>query len=296
MRRDRCKFGRLAVACAVTVIGLAAAQAVVANQAQAVSGLVRVAKTTVSDSSTSKTVAAECPAGQRVIGGGGAVIGGRGQVVLERLQPTRTATDDRFVAGAREDETGYGRDWRLRAFALCSDPLPGQVIATGVSGPLSDRLQTTLAICPPRTHQVGFGGRIERGAGQVYTTDLFPSFVAPPTGTFMRAREDTNGFAGAWSMTAYTVCASSAAGFTNVVSAAPASSRNKSATVSCPTGTQVHSAGFQLGGAGTSPIDGVHADRVTIDSRLGSITVRGVEDEDRTNANWSVRASALCAP
>jgi hypothetical protein len=295
MQGKRFKFGGLAVTCCAVVIGVAAGQVLLPSEAGAVSGLTRVAKRTESDSSTSKTVAARCPSGQRVVGGGGTVIRGRGQVVLQRLQPTRTATDDRFVVGAREDATGYSQNWRLTAVALCSDPLPGQVIATGTSGPLSDRLQSTLAFCPPGTDQVGFGGRVD-GAGQVYMTDLYPSFVAPPPGTFGRAREDANGFAGSWSLTAYTVCANTAAGFINVVAGTPASSVNKSATVSCPAGSRVHSAGLQLGGMGTAPIDGVFVDKVAIDPQLTSITVRGVEDQTATSQNWSVRANALCAP
>ena len=108
MRESSSRFGRL-VACGAIVIGLAAVQSLLASQAEAVPGLQRSTKTSVSDSSTSKTVTAKCPAGKRVLGGGGTVTGGRGQVVLQRLEPVQTATDDRFVVGAREDGTGYSR-------------------------------------------------------------------------------------------------------------------------------------------------------------------------------------------
>jgi hypothetical protein len=296
MWQARSRFGRLALAATATMIGLTAGQAFVASQAKAVPGLDRETSATESDSSSSKTIAARCPSGMRVLGGGGAVIGGRGQVVLERLQPLRTASDDRFVVGAREDETGYSRTWRLEAVALCADPLPGQVIASGASGPRSDRLQSTLAFCPPGTDQVGFGGRVARAGAQVYLTDLYPSFVAPPPGTFARAREDADGFAGSWSLTAYTVCASTAASFTGVSAGTAATSVNKSATVSCPPGSRVHSAGFQLAGVGINPIDGVFVDKVTIAPGLDSVTVRGGEAETGTNDAWSVRANALCAP
>ena len=86
-------------------------------------GLQRTIKASVSDSSTSKTVTARCPAGKQVLGGGGTVTGGRGQVVLERLQPVQATTGDRFVVGAREDGTGYSGSWRLTAYALCANPL-----------------------------------------------------------------------------------------------------------------------------------------------------------------------------
>ena len=121
MWKSSSRFGRLA-ACGATVIGLAAVQALLASQAEAVPGLQRITKTSVSNSSTSKTVAANCPVGKRVLGGGGTVTGGRGQVVLERLEPVQTATTDRFVVGAREDGTGYASNWRLTAYALCANP------------------------------------------------------------------------------------------------------------------------------------------------------------------------------
>ncbi len=121
MRKASSRFGG-SVACGA--IGLAAVQVLLANQAGAVPGLQRFARTSVSDSSTSKTVAANCPVGKRVLGGGGTVIGGRGQVILERLEPMQIATNDRFVVGAREDGTGFSGNWRLTAYALCADPIP----------------------------------------------------------------------------------------------------------------------------------------------------------------------------
>jgi hypothetical protein len=123
MRESSSRFSRL-MACGAIGIGLAAVQALLASQAEAVPGLQRITRTSVSDSSTSKTVTANCPVGKRVLGGGATVAGGRGQVVLERLEPVQTATNDRFVVGAREDGTGYSGNWRLTAYALCANPLP----------------------------------------------------------------------------------------------------------------------------------------------------------------------------
>jgi hypothetical protein len=190
------------VACGGFVIGLAAIQALLASRAEAVPGLQRITKTSVSDSTTSKTVAARCPVGKRVLGGGGTVTGGRGQVVLERLQPVQTATDDRFVVGAREDGTGYSSNWRLTAYALCANPLPGYGILPSTSGsPSSNSPQGTISFCIGPT-QVGFGGRINGGAGQVHLTNL----VRDPGFTSIAAQEDASGFDGAWTVTAYAVC------------------------------------------------------------------------------------------
>jgi hypothetical protein len=281
-------FGRLAVTCGAVAIGLVAG----ASQAHAVPGLVRTDATTVSDSSTSKTVAASCPAGKRVLGGGGDVTGGGGQVGLEQLQPDQTATDDRFVVGASEDETGLAGDWQLTAYALCADPLPGQQIVSNPVPATSNPLQSQLGICP--SAHIGFGGRIDGGAGQVHLTDLFP-FVFPPAVTYIRAQEEANGFDGLWSVTAYAVCADTAAEFTTVAATAPASSENKSATVSCPAGSQVHSAGGQVASAGSEPINGVVMDGISPDPTLSSVTVDAAEDETGTTGSWSVTAYAVCA-
>jgi hypothetical protein len=73
---------------------------------------------------------------------------------------------------------------------------------------------------------------------------------------------------------------------------------NKAASVSCPAGTLVDSAGGQL----IVPAGSVSADRrlviddVAIDPQLRSVTVRAVEDEAGTAVIWSLTALALCAP
>jgi hypothetical protein len=298
MRESSSRSGRL-VACGAILIGLAAVQGLLASQAEAVPGLQRSTKTSVSDSSTSKTVTVKCPAGKRVLGGGATVTGGgRGQVVLERLEPVQTATDDRFVVGAREDGTGYSQTWRLTAYALCADPLPAYAILPSTSGSASSNSpQSTISFCIGQP-EVGFGGRINGGAGQVHLTNLVRDTNGTVDFTSIAAVEDANGFAGAWTVTAYAVCANTPGNLTTASATTPPSSANKSATVSCPAGTRVHSAGGRL----TVPAGSVSTDRrlvidnVAIDTQLRSATVRAVEDETGTFAIWSVTALALCGP
>ena len=216
MRESSSRFGR-SVACGAIVIGLAAVQALLASQAEAVPGLQRTTKTSVSNSSTSKTVTARCPVGKRVLGGGGTVTGGRGQVVLERLEPVQTATDDRFVVGAREDGTGYSSNWRLTAYALCANPLPAYGILPSTSGsPSSNSPQNTISFCIGQP-EVGFGGRVNGGAGQVHLTNLARDSNGTVDFTAIAAQEDANGFDGAWTATAYAVCANAPANFTHGV-------------------------------------------------------------------------------
>jgi hypothetical protein len=115
--------------------------------------------------------------------------------------------------------------------------------------------------------------------------------------TSIAGLEDANGFDGAWNVTGYAVCANTPRNLTTVSAASPASSASKSAMVSCPTGTRVHSAGAQLTPAGSDPLSGgLVIDNVAIDPQLSSVTARAREDQTGTNDNWSVRAVALCGP
>lgn len=287
------RFGSL-LARGSIVVGLAAVQTLLAGGAQAVPGLQLSTRTSVSDSSTSKTVGAKCPAGKRVLGGGGTVTGGRGQVILERLEPVQTAASYRFVVAAREDGTGFAGNWSLTAYAVCADPLAAYGVLPSTSGsPSSNSPQSTLSFCVGQT-QVGFGGRVNGGAGQIHVTNLE---LNANGFALINAQEDADGFGGAWTVSAYAVCANTPPNLTSALAVSPASSVNKSVTVSCPAGTRVHSAGAQLRGAGAGPAGpGLVIDKVAIDPQLRSVTVRGVEDEAGTAANWSVRAEALCGP
>jgi hypothetical protein len=282
------------------VAGLLAVQTYAAAPSQAASGLTRVTKVSASDSTTSKQVAAVCPAGKRVVGGGAEIVNGRGQVVLQRLQPVRTATDERYAAGAREDATGYGRDWRLRVFAVCADPLPGQQIISSTAPRTSDSQQSLVGLCPNGQREIGFGGRINNGGGQVRFTDLYDFFGPPSSLLIVGAREELDGYAGQWSLSSYTICADEAAAsdFVLVAAPSPTNSTNKATTVTCPAGTRVHTAGAQLraDGIGQATTASLVIDKVGIDPALTSVTVRAVEDQAGTNAAWSVIAFALCGP
>jgi hypothetical protein len=108
--RMRTTFAGRLLAGGAVVAGLLAGLALTAAPAGADSGLARVTKSSASDSTGVKRVAAVCPGGKRVVGGGGTVVNGGGQVVIQQLEPRHTGTDDRFVVSAREDQTGFAAD------------------------------------------------------------------------------------------------------------------------------------------------------------------------------------------
>ncbi|GGL98845.1 MULTISPECIES: hypothetical protein [Micromonospora] len=65
----------------------------------------------------SQSVTATCPAGTRVHGVGGEVVGGDGQVRLTELRPTSSTT---VTVRAAEDENGFSGSWKVRAYAVCA--------------------------------------------------------------------------------------------------------------------------------------------------------------------------------
>ena len=80
-------------------------------------GLERVAVTSASTSDT-KTVAVQCPAGKSLLGVGGEIDGGGGQVGVEDMIPGAGLTSV-TVTGA-EDENGYTGSWTVTGYAVCS--------------------------------------------------------------------------------------------------------------------------------------------------------------------------------
>jgi hypothetical protein len=207
-----------------------------AAPAPVVSGLTRVAAVSAVSSTTSRQVAAVCPAGKAVVGGGGEIVDGRGQVVIERLQPQQTASGGRFVVGAREDAAGFDGAWRVRATAVCADPLPGQQIVAATTPQTSESQQGPLAsVCPTGQGVVGFGVRINNGAGQVRLTEDYEFFGPPSHLQIVGAREDPDGYAGQWSLTSYLICADQSVtnGFVLAGVFSVEDSQNKSVTASC---------------------------------------------------------------
>ncbi|TMR06946.1 hypothetical protein ETD83_02740 [Actinomadura soli] len=274
----------------MTVAGVAVAPA-----ASAVGGLGRVVATGASDSLTQKSIAASCPVGKRVVGGGGEIIGGGGQVVLTQLRPVQDGAGGRYVVAGREDETGFTGNWSLRAYAVCADPLPGLQIVAATSATSSDQTRNLFAFCPSGTNMLGLGVQVNNGSGQVHITAEANFFFDPPIANNVAAIEDSNGFAGNWSLTSYAVCAVPVPGLQIVYGSSAASSAGKSATVTCPPGTRVHGAGPGVSAATNAILSHLVVDRVVVDPALNQVTIGAVEDETGTAGDWTVGVAAVCA-
>ncbi|MFI9644067.1 hypothetical protein ACIG87_29125 [Micromonospora sp. NPDC051925] len=109
----------------VTVAGVEAGNAFADNWSLDVSvicvdplaGEQRVTVDSVSSSVVDRSVTATCPAGKRLHGVGGEIVGGEGQVRLTELRPTSSTT---ATVRAATDENGFSGSWKVRAYAVCA--------------------------------------------------------------------------------------------------------------------------------------------------------------------------------
>lgn len=81
-------------------------------------GLERVSATSAS-TSENKHVTARCDDGKRVIGTGGEIIGGTGQVAFQYMIPDAGLT--RVHVRGVEDQDGTSANWAVRAYAICAN-------------------------------------------------------------------------------------------------------------------------------------------------------------------------------
>jgi hypothetical protein len=144
-----------------------------------------------------------CPGAQRLSGVGGQILqGANGQVMLDDLVPS-TDLESTLVRGA-EDGNGNAGDWSLRAFALCTAPLPG-LERVSVTSDLTSENKHVTARCDPGKRVIGTGGEVLGGGGEVAMQYMVPD--AALTRVHVRAAEDQDGTTANWGVRAFAVCA-----------------------------------------------------------------------------------------
>jgi hypothetical protein len=207
------KVRRLAVLSAGAVLMATVpvvAQVAAAPPAAAVPGLQWVFAQSAADSVSPKMLIARCPAGKRVVGGGGGVFDAPtdqiNQVMLTALEPLHdTVNGDGFMAVGYERGAGISVTWTIAAYALCADPIAGLEIVTTTTNPSSSTFKATTAVCPGTKKVVSTGARVSDAGGRVgLQLNRSDGAIGISRAT---AREDAGGYAGAWSLTSYAVCA-----------------------------------------------------------------------------------------
>jgi hypothetical protein len=252
-------------------------------------GLERVLATSPTDS-TNKTVSATCPAGKRLLGAGGGVSGGAGQVMAQDI---RIDSLTRVTSQGVEDQDGTPVNWQLRAYAICSNPVHmlERVVATSPSDSLKGKGVTTT--CPAGKRVVGAGGEVGGIEGQVALNDLKPSDTLRDVTA--HASEDEDGTLSNWLVRAFAVCAAVSERF---VTTTPTDSEQLKSLVSeCPTDLRATGGGADVvGGGGQVRVDGSFP-LDDLDPGLTSVGwfADALEDENGYAAAWFLRALAICA-
>ena len=130
-----------------------------ANCAPPLPGLEKVITTSPEDSQ-GKTVTAACPASKRVVGAGGEISAGGGQVVLEDIGVHNMAS---VTVQGVETQGGTASTWFARAYAICANPVAGLRHVAVTSGSNSTNKNAVATSRPQAAH--GCRSRARRGRG-----------------------------------------------------------------------------------------------------------------------------------
>ena len=246
-----------------------------------------------------KVAKALCPEGKRVTGGFGRVTGDPRHVVLTRMEPVHTNGLDRFEVVASADETDPTNQWAVTAVAICADPLPGQqIFSRTVNAPPGAEGQPATATCPDDLLMIGSGGRITGGQGEVHLSRTGPVNEFSIGQASAAGTADSTGFAGAWSVTAFVVCARvPAADLARPVEDSVLNSESpKAAHVTCPAGM------FVTGGGGNGVNDAtgnVVIQAIMPEALPGAIpgdeATLTLRENNPVGGNWLARARLHCA-
>jgi hypothetical protein len=172
--------------------------------ASALPGAVRVAASTATNGTDGKSVTVACPAGRRLTGAAGDITGGGGNVVMDDLRPNGNPATSVTVTGY---EVNPDASWAVRAYALCANPLAGQVRVTATSAVNSVNKSVTVT-CPAGRKVTGLGGELGGAAGEVVIDDYTPNeLLTSVTVTAIEARDLDGVFPGNWFVRAYAICA-----------------------------------------------------------------------------------------
>jgi hypothetical protein len=260
--------------------------------AAAIAGLQRVESTSPVNSVFPKVASASCLPGKKVIGMGGYVTNGNGEVVLNEIIPD--AALGRVRATAWEDETGYAGNWSITAIAMCADPLPGlQRVQEQTPADSSDK--ELYVSCPSGKNRLGLGAYIAGSEGQVFLDALDP--LPSNTNGGAHASEDQTGTTGNWSITLVAICANSFPGLSSATNwSGGGSTSPKSVDAVCPAGkVAITAGGVVTAGIGAWGRNEVMIDSLDLPGSLDRGVARAVEDGSGASFDWHVISEPQCA-
>jgi hypothetical protein len=267
----------LATAAAASVVTVVAA----ASPASAAT----VSVTSGLGSPASATIIATCPAGTNLVGAGGQINAGGGNVVLTAVIPDVAGN---LVIAIGEENGAFGGMWSVTATAIC-DPLAVAVPVIVASANNSMALKSVGAACPAAAQLTGLGFAVFGGIGRVFPQQAQP---AAALGGAMFTAVENGIFAGAWQLVGYALCANPA-GFAPSLQLATSALNNASpksvSSPACPAGSTIFGVGTTINGfAGRVTADVMMPDAAQIIS-----TANGTEFIAFA-ANWQITSFGIC--
>jgi hypothetical protein len=288
MLRLRRRFSMLAVAGVVAALGpaLHAAPALAAVPG----GVLPLSAETNFDSTVYKSVKVFCPSGMQVIGGAYQLVGAEGAVVLDDFIPSadNLLVGAGEIVGPGEASDGTTRSWKVVATVECANALAAYSVQPNSSNFIVATDQSARAVCPPGRAVIGGGASLSNGFGQASIKSLFID------STFVQADAvaDADGYSGAWSVTAYAICAAAPLPGWHVVQAASFAGISQIATAFCP-GGQIPVGTSWTVGTTMNPKTDQYITRSTISTDPDpGVTTAAVSIAGRRD--WSLGANAVC--
>ena len=243
-------------------------------------GLERRSATSAKDSANGKTATATCPAGKRVIGTGGQVTGGGGQVGLDDVRPNPGLTS--VIVQGLEDADGTAANWSVTAFAICAKAVAGLQRVAVATPSDSQPGKTLTAACPPGRHVLGAGADVAGGTGRALLSFNIPDELSEQTS---QAAESEAGTTSNWQLRAYAICAATVKRELNI---SPENSSSKAVQATCDGGRELTGGGGDLAG-----LDG--AVRLMFTPTAAGMIVAAQEILPGIASDWRVRAFSICA-
>jgi hypothetical protein len=254
----------------------------------AVPGLQLVSAESGNTSIQSKSVTATCPAGKKVLGTGGAILGATpGDVMIADIKPVADLTGVMVVG----TEVGLGtpEPWSVKAYAICATPPPGLILVSADTANTSESKGLVLN-CPEGKKVLGVGGEISNGE----TGWIGLQRVRIESATKVRVRGFEIGGTGTtsnWSVTAHAICANPMPGHQVFATASGYNSDNtKSLFQSCPAGKVMVGAGGEV----DSPNYMAVLDEIVPVPNLSGVSAISSEATVGTAKPWTARAYAAC--
>jgi hypothetical protein len=286
-------LGRRLVSAGVLVVLASGVALSPTAAAVAVPSMVFVTATSPLDTRVGRTQVVHCPAGRRILGGGGYVGGAGREVIIDTMMPVSTPTGDYFEVNAsattRADGTGFRGEWFLVAYGICGSAPAGLEYVSASSTTGFDSTYSASVSCPAGKRVIGVGGEVTPAFGFAVLDDVVPATTL--TGVRVTAFETETESPIRWGVKAHAVCADPIPGLTLVTAASPSDSSDKTVGVTCPAGTKVHGLGASL----APPLGEAAIVALYPSQPLDHVRLEAREDLTRYTSNWTARVHAICA-